>query len=243
MPPISETNPYYEQFNTLIGPNLDDIGNAMLAAGADISTLNLALVTAIKGDFNYTTTDLPEIDMESILIHAKNAYINNNFFGTPGQMSFNYFLLKHINNVPPLQIKDYITNIEENIEKSELPMSEKIPLFFATAVGSIMFDYWLIQINQIIPLVNTKANITLPWTSLINSNAAINTANLPYWISAAMFGALYFTYKGSYTSSDTQPPKIAGPCFVTALTACLGLVAGVICFKWMPRVNLVKQLR
>jgi hypothetical protein len=131
-----------------------------------------------------------------------------------------------------MQIKTFISDWGEKVIESDLTLTEKVPLQFASAVGIIMYDYWLAQINR------ASSN---HWVVFLNDNYAVDIANLPYWISSAIYGVFYGTYKGTYTSNERQPPRIAGPDFVTALTACLGLVAGKVAFKWLPKVHLSKE--
>ncbi|MFA4851575.1 MAG: hypothetical protein WC599_03560 [Bacteroidales bacterium] len=174
---------------------------------------------------------LTEIEITSIVPHAVNNYINSKIESfSIEQAVFIDVLLITIIKTQPLEIPNFISDAEDNISKSKyLTFKERIPLFFVTQIGTTVFNYWLKQITD---------GKTSPWFRFLNTNSAIDIANLPYWVSAAMQAALFFTYKGDYSTDMKDGVKIAGHDFVTALTASIGLAAGKVIFRWIPRINI-----
>lgn len=180
--------------------------------------------------FEFDKQKLTEIEINSIVPFAVNDYINGRIESySIEQAVFIDTLLITIVKTQPLEIPNFISDIEDNISKSNLPFKEQLPLFFATQVGTTLFNYWLKQITD---------GKTSLWFRFLNTNSAVDIANLPYWISSAMQATLFFTYKGDYSTNMKEGVKIAGPDFVTALTATIGLAAGKVIYRWTPRINI-----
>lgn len=86
------------------------------------------------------------------------------------------------------------------------------------AIGKVDVEHWRNQIAA-------KG----PWTPYLNGNAAIDTATIPFWTDAAMFGAM--TSLGQLKSTDA---RAATPVFPIALIGSLVLAAGKVVFGWVP---------
>ncbi len=187
----------------------------------------------ISKTFDFEKNKLTEIDLISIIPLSVNGYTNGKIETSSVEQSlFIDTLLNTIIKSQPLEIPNLISDFEENISKSNLKTNEQIPLFFATQIGTTMFNYWLKQIND---------GEASPWYRFLNTNYAVNIANLPYWILASIQAPLILSYLGEYSTNLKEGIKIAGPFFITALTACIGLAAGKLIFKWLPKIN-VPQL-
>ncbi len=222
-----ENNPY-----PLIGKQHKD-GLDYIIDNLDIpANLNKFICIYIRSLFKYESTLPPIIEvmeLDSIFTIAKNAYINNEYpNATLGQNAFINLLVNGIKRTPPLDIPLFIADIEENIAKSDLSTQEKMPLFFATNIGLNNHAYWIAEIGD-----SGSA-----WYTYFNSNAAVNIANVPYWVSAAMEGTIYYCFKSSYFTGEKEAPKMAGPNFVTALAASLAVGAGKVILGWVPKVSL-----
>ena len=194
--------------------------------------LNPIICEFIEKVFNYVNRRimvLEDVELVSIFTIAQNAYINNESLGAiSGQVNFVNLLIQGIKKIAPLDIPQYIANIEDNITKSKLSQEEKMPLFFATSVGIANYNYWMTAI----------ADTESGWQRYFNSNAAVNIANVPFWVSATMQATLYFCFKGNYFTGEAEPPKMAGPDFVTALTASLAVGAGKVIYGWVQKLKL-----
>ncbi len=194
--------------------------------------LNSVICGFIKKSFNYddkTKIVLEDVELASIFTIAQNAYINNESLGAiSGQVNFVNLLIHGIKKIAPLDIPQYIANIEDNITKSKLSQEQKMPLFFATSVGLANYTYWMAQITD----------AESGWQTYFNSNAAVNIANVPFWVSATMQATIYFCFKGDYFTGEAEPPKMAGPDFVTALTASLAVGAGKVIYGWVQKLKL-----
>ena len=109
-----------------------------------LNDVNTALINFISGAsiFAYTSTHLDEIELNAYFPSAINAYINNDINGfTPGQAPFINLLLNKIKDVPPLQIDDFIADVEDQISKAGLSLQEENQLYMATAVAVACNDY------------------------------------------------------------------------------------------------------
>ncbi len=221
-------NPY----SSIGGLHTDGLDAVIADYTSSPDNLNTLICTYIKGVFAYKTSSVPvleDVELSSIFTIAQNAYINNEISGLSSQQSmFINLLVNGIKNIPPLDIPQYIADIEDNISKSSLCQKGKMPLFFATSIGLANYNYWMAAI----------ADTGSDWQTYFNSNAAVNIANVPNWVSAAIQATLYFCFKGSYFTGEGEPPKMAGPDFVTALTASLAVGAGKVIYGWVPKINL-----
>ena len=192
-----------------------------------IDDLNHELVIYIKSKFSYGSGTLDDVELNSYLPSSINAYINNDIKGsTINQAPFVALLLEKIKEVPPMQIPNFITDVENKIAEACLSLPEQNQLYLATAAAKASFSYWIAQNNN---LASTS------WAPFLDTNTAVNIANLPYWVTAAIQAALYFCFKGNYQTLSSDPPKISGPEYVNVLTASLGIAAGKVLFNWIPK--------
>ena len=229
---VQQTVNPFPSFNSDIQKGLDDIIDYIVnepIPNPTVNDVNLALVNYIKDIFSYSTNSLNDVELNSYLPTAINAYINNDLKGITGnQAPFVNLLLEKIKGVPPLQILDFIAEVENNIAESELSLHEQNQLFMATAVASASYNYWLEQINNL---------STSSWGPYLDTNTSVNIANLPFWVTATIQAALFFSSKGNYVTAQLEPPKISGPDYVTVLTASIGIAAGKVIFKWLPKIS------
>ena len=212
---------------------------AALGASPSVDDVNNALITFISSatHFNYASNPLNEVELNSYFPTAINAYINGDINGiAPNQVPFINLLLNKIKDIPPLQIKNFIINVEEQIAAATLSLQRKDQLYMATAVAAACTDYWVAQINM--PPSSPSA-----WASFFDTNIAVNIATLPYWITAAIRASLYFCFKGNYETSSIEPPKISGPNYVTVLTAALGISTGIVIFKWTQKISMATPVK
>lgn len=224
-------NPY-PLLGKMTSDGLDDLISKIGATGIPtFDDFNKVISSYVKTTLGFGTAKLTEIEMASIIPHAVNNYIDGKIeTRSLDQAVFIDALLITIIKTQPLEISNFIFDIEDNISKAKyINFKERIPLFFATQIGTTVFDYWLKQITD-----GEKS----PWFRFLNPNSAVNIANLPYLVSATMQAVLFFVYKGDYTTNMKEGVKIASPDFATALTAGIGLAAGKLIFRWIPKINI-----
>ncbi len=99
----------------------------------------------------------------------------------------------------------------------------------ASIIARSSYDYWL-------------AKVTTPgdWGTYLNSNAAINYANLPKWAALSFTSAL-----SGYSQGQAEAASIAGNGVFNdagrflgsplSLAASIGVTAGKIIFQWAQR--------
>ena len=170
-------------------------------------------------------------ELISAMARAENGFINSNLRN--GNISSTHFnleqiqfiaqLLDSIKNIPVQSIGDLIADIEDNISKSGLSSMQQAPLLMATMVGAKAYTYW-------IGIVQTPVT---PWPPYINANTAINYANIPYWVSAAMEGALL----GYCEFTALDPERIPGRQILCMLACAASIGAGKVIFNLLPRVQ------
>ena len=223
----STINPF-PGFGTSFSSVLDDI-IANIPASPKVSQVNDALVTKIKSIFSYSSDPLNDVELNSYFPSAINAYINNDLKGvSPKLAPFVVLLLEKIKDVPPLQIMEFLSDVENQISEADLSLPEQNQLYLATATAKASYYYWTAQNDNL----GTSA-----WAVYLDTNKAVNIANLPYWVTASVQAALYFCFKGNYQTLSSDPPKITGPDYVTVLTASAGIAAGKVIFSWIPKVS------
>jgi hypothetical protein len=209
------TNPYPE-IGKMHQEGLDSIISQIVGQE---TKLNEYICNFIKEKFSYSSESIIDtMELNSIYTIAQNAYVNNEIIiNSLEQASFIHILLNKIKLIPTLEIDQYLANVEIKISESDFSSNEKLPFYLALSIGRVNNSYWL-------DIIKNPGE----WSHYINDNYAVNLANIPYWVSAAMEATLYYCYKGSYITNELQPPQMAGPNIVTALTASLAVGAGKV---------------
>lgn len=217
-------NPYQE-IAALHTDGLDAIIAELIASPTENDLIE-AIKPFINSRFEYPEFEilLPRLEFHSVCFTARNAYINNEIkIISSEQEEFIYLLIDGIKKITPVEIPNYITEIENKIGESNLGVKEKMPLLFATAIGKANCEYWL-----------GKLATPGDWGTYFDfsSNLAANLINIPFWTTAAIQAVLSLNYVGDYTTDQMLPPKFIGPDFVTALMASLMVGAGKVIFRW-----------
>jgi len=226
--PFKTINPYGDIATAFAG-GLADIGTH-LASGytyEDFATDASIYVETAVGIINHTN------EIKSIIAYAANDYNNNHLDGyTPEQQFFIGNILSGIfgASADPDSIKFFLGDIEDNISKCGLTVIEQMPLLATTAIGNAAVDYWT-------TVIATPAS---PWITngYLTGNIALDRANMPYWVVAAMHGALTGANKARVPAGlfDVSQQSV-GPNDVAILTGSLGAGGGKVLFKWVPRMT------
>ncbi len=200
---------------------------AVLGNPFSVDLLNDTVYTFVCTNYmDGTPGGVQEMGMKSIIPDVANAYAYN----TP--LSFNEAqqgliteLLVALNQsgADPDSVKLCLLKAETSVAMSGLNTGLQMPLLMAIAAGLSSLDYWKTEIN----------NNSSPWYSYgyFDPNPAVNTANLPKWVSASVNGILggfskIKTLNGSLP--DVEPSTL----FVGSLFGGIGLAAGKVLYKW-----------
>lgn len=175
------------------------------------------------------------MELISLTGHTINGYTNSALRTDAGGYTTNtnqyYFvckMLKGIMHMPINEIQDAIIDIEDNITRIEgLSVQEQVPLLLATEVGKQNIAYWL-----------PKIAAPGAWAPFFDSNGAINTTNIPYWVSASMEGTLMMAKRSeTYPLIDGNSIPDAGVDLASALGGSLATGAGKVIFRMIKRIT------
>jgi len=199
----------------------------------NMDELNSTICTSVRTDCGISSSNLSDEELQSIVPHAVNAYINGDMGNfNPQQQELFYILISGIRNSSYTSIPDFIDEFEEKVTE-ELSMEEQIPLLFATTIAKNSFSYWNTQID----------NYSVPssWHDVLNSDEYKNRSNVSKWVIASVQATMFAYGKGFSEYGITNSPQVAGPSMVTVLAAALGVTAGLVLFAWQPKLKLNKQ--
>jgi hypothetical protein len=210
--------------STIVAATMNDLINAVYAY---IQPIYLPAVPTPKET---------EIETKSIIAHAVNGYINsmlsteglNSYTGA--QMKFIHYLIKGIDNVPQESLKSWITDLENNITKSDLSYQEQVPLLLTTVQGIAAVDYWVAEIAAGAPGV---------WGPYMPTDTAVSTATLlRAWVKSGMIGSLLVANTSlSYPLMDTNSRPNPGIDIIAAVTAGIAVSAGKVILDYIPRIQ------
>lgn len=192
----------------------------------------------------FQTISTPKIDTSiinnavlSILPNTANSYQNSNLrnesFYNEQQIDLIDSLYASIKANDVEGILSVLNNADEEIAESGLSAVDQAPLFVAVEIGKKSYEYWLSAIYD------AKS----PWIDLLNKNAAINVANLSFWVTTSMEGALSgFAQIQQFdmnvaTSSNSVGRSVAT---MSAMLGAIGLSSGKMFFKWVRKINTTK---
>jgi len=207
------------------------------APPADLNALSIQIATWVQSTYFPAGTP-PDMFIVNQLktqgATAINGFVNSNLLSdtsggvtyNPQQLAFINQMVNGIFGVPIQSIGDFITDLEDNITRSGLMQEFQIPLLQATSVGTAAIIYW-----------NTQVQSPGGWGPYFDqsaANSAYNRINVPFWVSAAMEGALLGTNKAAvYGLID--PPKVAGVDLTGALVGAAMVSAAKVLFKTSKR--------
>jgi len=222
-------NPYSKLGATWFPGGLDDI---IAGSHSSLDEINATICTHVRTELGISSSNLSDEELQSIVPHAVNAYINGDIGNfDPQQQELFSVLISGIKNSSYTSISDFIEEFEERITE-ELPMEEQIPLLFATTIAKNCFTYWNYQIDH-------YADAEPPsWHDHLNSDEYKNRSNVSKWVTASVQATMFAYGKGFSEYGITNSPQVAGPSMVTVLAATLGVTAGLLLFNWQPKLKL-----
>ena len=129
-------------------------------------------------------------------------------------------MLNGLSNVPVNAIDSYLSDVEDNITNSRLSLKEQAPLLMATLVGRKSYAYWI-----------SKTTTPGDWSGYFNANRAINFANIPYWVSASVQGALLAATR----NDNADKPQNVSIDPAHALASSLAVAASRVMLNYISR--------
>lgn len=225
-------NPY-QGLDTIFTNGMNSIAS-QLTAQSTVDDLVDEIYSYIQPIF-YNLTAVPEqlkIQIKSVAYNVINAYNNGMLRSglieyTTGQMNFCSLLIGFNTTtlIPVNSMKSWIEDIEDNITKGSMTLSEQTPLLLGALVGKLLNDYW-----------NTKVTTPGNWSTFFQTGSSENYANIPKWTSAGIEGALIGanTSPLGLLSPDTE---IISTNIISAVIGALSIGAGKVIFKWIPRIQ------
>jgi hypothetical protein len=223
----STINPY-PIIGTQLTSGLDAIANA-LSTKSTVDDLVNAIYNYIQPIYYPKVSGIIETEIKSVAYNVINTYINNTFCSAVAyNASQDYFislLLCATSQKPVNTIDQWLLNVEDNIGKCGLSIDEQTPLLLATVDGKSAYNYWMSIVQK-----------PGKWSKFLNENVAINYANIPFWTEECMEGALI--------GANASPRGLISPTtditsveIISSLIGALAIGAGVVIFKWLPKIN------
>jgi len=210
---------------------LDYIGKN-IGADAKISDLIEVVFKYIaEVYFDKKVSKQVEVDLKSVISFSINGYLNSTVqWGSTTYSQEQYYFIKSlISNtitLPPLSIKDYILDVEENIINGDLAPNEQAPLLLTTAIGKADFDYWSARMEN-----------PSPWDNYF-PNPNLVMSYFGHYVISSMIGTLTVANSMKFLDVETaRDTNIGDANFITGLAGSLAVAAGKVIFNWIPKIN------
>ena len=215
--------------------------NTIFTDGLDYIIANLPgsptfddLLTTITAYFN-SLPDPPGAEiiglMPSMMANTVNDYVNSkiaenlNFGGN--EWAIVDSVLSGIKGGSIESMEDFLEAALQQVAEATISTPTKTTLYGAAGFAKASFSYWG-------SVVKTPGS----WATYINTNEAINWANIPFWVEA--------TYVGTFSGfAQVQAPNIPDANLFNvqgrmgggtiAISTALALTAGKVIFKWAQR--------
>jgi len=172
--------------------------------------------------FSITNTDTADpsnlLKVTSVKVAVTNAL---NGYLDKGDLAL--IVSKGLNLVPVQSIGSYFDRLDQAIQASDTIRSNRSRGQLAISIGRSSYDYWISQVKNI---------ETTPWSIYFDGNVAIDMANIPFWVSASMFGSQFNFYQNN--ANDSEAVSFA---LYTALGGALVVGAGKVIFGWVSKVE------
>lgn len=171
-----------------------------------------------------------EIEIRSVVYNIINSYNNQkicgNMFNYQQMILVDMMLGETTTDYTPINaLGAWLSDIEDNISETKLPIDEQTPLLLGIEVGKSVYNYW----------VNTVQNPG-KWQQFFQEDPSLNYMNIPFWLAACMEGGLIGA-SGSERGLIAPTTDIVSVEIVSSLIGALAIGAGKVIFKWVPRIQ------
>lgn len=209
-----------------------------LPANPTFEQLNDTTIAYVGGLFSTDEEDpsiapILKTTVDSILPNTINDYINKQILAnlnlTPLQENLIIDIYDGLFANPISSLKDYFETVDESITEASLTTLDKSAIFLSASIAKSSYGYWKEVIEN-----NNPAG----WSTYLNSNLAVNYANLAFYVASAYVGALSgFSQAqtpnfGFANIINNAGRTIAAP---VAIAGALGLNSGLVIFKWSKK--------
>lgn len=203
--------------------------SSVISPGMTIYDLISEITNYVTPIYFPSPTAYDEVQFSPIIFNAIDSYVESDISGYTDEQNYYLDLLRNgIFQAPIDKLYQFFVDFQENVLKSNLSKQQQIPLLIAEAIVKASYLYWKQEIE----------NPSSAWYSngYFESSEYKNYLNLPHWLDATTVGVLT-SANMAHTYGQLDPPRIIGVDIVSALTASLGLSAGVVMFKWLPKIH------
>ncbi len=229
----STINPYSTLGTDFTNGLVTFIG-AYSSGAVTLTELISEINTIIEGDFYTSASAQQQIEINANTTNAINSYINGLLWGNKTiynarQMKFIRMLSREaLRKIEVVALNNYLLDVEDNITKSDLTVPEQIPLLIATMLGETAYSYWNTDVNA--------TGASQKWTGYYQSNQAYNYANIPFWVAAAIEGALV-GYGSSPDASLEPTTAMVSSKMIAALQGALAVNIALVALQIIPRIT------
>lgn len=209
---IDYVNPYSklaQQYQDGLDAIITDIGTGGPGT-VTVDQLVESVMQYVQVLFDIDHTAEGDAGVRALVANAINGYLDNG-----GSSPF----LKVLQAVPPVALGNQFDRLFDASRAARVLRGNAGRQQLTIALGQADAQYWAAQIAT-----------TGSWVAYMSGNEAIDTASVPYWTDAAMFGAQFDYYQVNGTDS-----KAVSMVYASAIAGALAVSAGKMVFGWVPK--------
>lgn len=167
-------------------------------------------VSYLKGALSMNLDITEENSLKTTLANAVNGYLDG---GTSG--SYSNYLSVPVDSMPAMFYR-----VKQQLNASAHLKGNTTYKQATLEIAESNYNYWRAEINS----------AASPWQNFFSGNLAIDLSNIPFWVSAAAFGANFnMDQINSWDSRSIDGNQI------TYLGGSIVVGAGILMFKWVPK--------
>ncbi len=140
-----------------------------------------------------------------------------------GYLNYGEGINPELRGEPVQYLNLYFERLEDSINTAATTKSPQSNNQFALTFGKASNEYWKTQVDN---------SATSNWTTYLTGNVATDLNDIPYWVSAAMFGSRY-----CFDPINSNSGEAVGSITITTLAGSLVVSAGKVLLKWVPKKN------
>jgi|GEM_PF-4898828 len=208
---IDYVNPYSklaQQYQDGLDAIITDIGTGGPGT-VTVDQLIESVMHYVQALFDIDHTADGDAGVRALVANAINGYLDNG-----GSSPF----LKVLQAIPPVALGNQFDRLFDASRAARVLRGNAGRQQLTIALGQADAQYWAAQIAT-----------TGSWVAYMSGNEAIDTASVPYWTDAAMFGAQFDYYQVNGTDS-----KAVSMVYASAIAGALAVSAGKMVFGWVP---------
>lgn len=177
----------------------------------DMDTFNSAVYTYLTSIYTNVATDLQGEE-------ALRAIINNSINGFLDNGSSSPYL-QNLLKTPPNTLSNQFDRLFDASAPAAALRGNRSRHQLILSVGEASVDYWIKEIST-----------GGAWSPYLSGDKGIDTAAMPFYTDAAMFGAYFSFYQNNANDSEAVVSST-----ISALAGSLAVGAGKVVFGWVPK--------